>query len=233
MNVEAARHLIERRYATVHGAVQAADYPHFCIVDSGPEMGPTAALGFRLAGEERLFLEDYLDDPIERAVSEKIGIRVNRDRIVEIGAHASAQSRATVALWARTARHLNGIADVAVASVNWLATRPKARSAVHPLDVERQDLGEGLFRGLTLVNRDHSAEWLARDSAVDRHLPARISRDVARDQRERYLIELQLAVSPRRDTLRLNADELNGRARPVGMQAVTRMQSYRRSQPLR
>ena len=115
MNVEAARHLIERRYATVHGAVQAADYPHFCIVDSGPEMGPTAALGFRLAGEERLFLEDYLDDPIERAVSEKIGIRVNRDRIVEIGAHASGQSRATVALWARTARHLNGIADVAVA----------------------------------------------------------------------------------------------------------------------
>lgn len=136
MHVEAARHFIERRYAAIHGAVPATDYPHFCVVDSEPEMGPIAALGFRLAGEERLFLEDYLDDPIERVVSEKLGNRVNRDRIVEIGAHASAQSRATVALWARTARHLNGVADVAVA----VLTGP-LRLMFGKLGIDIHDLG--------------------------------------------------------------------------------------------
>lgn len=136
MHVEAARQFIERRYAAIHGAVPDADYPHFCIVDSEPEKGPIAALGFRLAGEERLFLENYLDDPVERVVSEKLGNRVNRDRIVEIGAHASAQSRATVALWARTARHLNGIADVAVA----VLTSP-LRLMFGKLGIDIYDLG--------------------------------------------------------------------------------------------
>jgi hypothetical protein len=76
---------------------------------------PSAALGFRFASDERLFLEAYLDDPIEEAVARAIGIDVGRDRIVEIGAHASENSRAVMTLWARTARHLGGVADVAVA----------------------------------------------------------------------------------------------------------------------
>jgi len=60
-------------------------------------------------------LEDYLDRPIEDLVSDLYGRAIARERIVEIGAHASEQSRATVALWARAARYLDGIADVAVA----------------------------------------------------------------------------------------------------------------------
>lgn len=136
MHADAARHLIERRYAAVHGAIPATDYPHFCVVDSGPERVPTAALGFRLAGEERLFLEDYLDVPIEMAVSEELGIPIRRDRIVEVGAHASVQSHATVALWARTARHLNGIADVAVA----VLTDP-LRQMFGRLGIDIHDLG--------------------------------------------------------------------------------------------
>lgn len=115
MQAAAVRQLIQRRYAIAHGAVPAADFPHFCVVDPGGEDGPAAALGFRFAGTERLFLEDYLDDPIELIVSAKFGQTIGRERIVEIGAHASDRSRATVALWARTARHLDGLADVAVA----------------------------------------------------------------------------------------------------------------------
>ena len=56
-----------------------------------------------------------LDEPMEKAVSGLFGIPASRDRIVEIGAHASSRSRATVLLWARAARHLNGEADIAVA----------------------------------------------------------------------------------------------------------------------
>lgn len=115
MQAAAVRQLIERRYAIVHGAVPAVEYPHFCVVDPGGRKGPSAALGFRVASTERLFLEDYLDDPIEVVVSSAFGRAIDRRRIVEIGAHASDRSRATIALWARTARHLDGVADVAVA----------------------------------------------------------------------------------------------------------------------
>jgi len=115
MHAAAVRQLIERRYAIAHGAVPAANFPHFCVVDPGGATGPTAALGYRFAANGRLFLEDYLDDPIEAVVSAEFGSAIDRSRIVEIGAHASDRSRATVALWARTARHLDGLADVAVA----------------------------------------------------------------------------------------------------------------------
>jgi hypothetical protein len=69
MHAAAVRQLIERRYAIAHGAVPAANFPHFCVVDPGGATGPTAALGYRFAANGRLFLEDYLDDPIEAAVS--------------------------------------------------------------------------------------------------------------------------------------------------------------------
>ena len=110
-----AKHLIERRFALIHGAIPATQYPHFCVVETANGLGPSAALGFRMADVERLFLEDYLDAPIEEAVSGIFGFPVGRERIVEIGAHASIRSRATVELWVQTARHLDGIADVVVA----------------------------------------------------------------------------------------------------------------------
>jgi len=128
--------LIERRYADAHGAVPALAYPHFCAVDSGGDIGPSAALGFRLAAAERLFLEDYLDAPIEVVVRTALGTPVARERIVEIGAHASNRSRATLALWARTARELNGLADVAVA----VLTTP-LRTMFERLGVAIHDLG--------------------------------------------------------------------------------------------
>lgn len=44
-----------------------------------------AACGFRSAALEPLFLETYLDRPIEAVLSERIGLPVNRCEIVEIG----------------------------------------------------------------------------------------------------------------------------------------------------
>lgn len=129
MQIAAARQLIERRYADVHGASPGADYHHFCVIADGTE-GPRAALGFRLAAAEPLFLEAYLDEPVERVVSEALQAPFRREQIVEIGAHASERSRATIALWAQTARHLAGIADVAVA----VLTEP-LRSMFARLDV--------------------------------------------------------------------------------------------------
>lgn len=129
--------LIEQRYANVHGAAPAVGYPHFCAVDTDGDPGPSAALGFRLAAAERLFLEDYLDEPVEMAVNDAFGYFIPRNRIVEIGAHASVRSRATVALWARTARELSGLADVAVA----VLTAP-LRLMFARLGIDIHDLGD-------------------------------------------------------------------------------------------
>jgi len=116
MQTDAVQKLITSRYAAAHGAVPSFDYPHFCVVGSTPS-APAAALGFRLANEGRLFLETYLDQPVDHLLSERFGRPIGRDHIVEIGAHASEKSHATIALWAQTARHLDGQAEFAVAVI--------------------------------------------------------------------------------------------------------------------
>ncbi len=57
-----------------------------------------AAAGCRNAGEERLFLETYLDTPIERAIAERFGADVPRDEIVEVGSLACRNGRAAIAM---------------------------------------------------------------------------------------------------------------------------------------
>lgn len=105
--------LIQERYRALHGAIPAADYPDYCSV--GPSQAPLAVLGYRMAGAQSLFLECYLDRPVERVVSERLGRHVDRRRIVEIGDHASRRPAATLILWHEAARSLAGQADVAVA----------------------------------------------------------------------------------------------------------------------
>ena len=52
----------------------------------------SAVIGFRPAGNERLFLENYLDLPAERALSNASGSVVQRRQIVEVGNLASTDS---------------------------------------------------------------------------------------------------------------------------------------------
>lgn len=44
-----------------------------------------AAFGVRSAGDEKLFLENYLDQPIEQAIEERTGAKLERSKIAEIG----------------------------------------------------------------------------------------------------------------------------------------------------
>lgn len=55
-----------------------------------------AAAGWRCAAAERLFLEGYLDAPVEAAVTRLAGHAVARERIVEVGHLASAQPGGSV-----------------------------------------------------------------------------------------------------------------------------------------
>lgn len=66
-----------------------------------------AALGFRLAREEPLFLELYLDQSIESLVSNYIGKNIERNSIGETGNLASSDAKSCKTLFAYTADYLH------------------------------------------------------------------------------------------------------------------------------
>ena len=74
--------LIQDRYAAIHGAIPAGDYPAYLTI--GVPQAPLAALGFRHADAGPLFLEAYLDRPIEIVLGERFARPVPRARIVEL-----------------------------------------------------------------------------------------------------------------------------------------------------
>jgi hypothetical protein len=109
---------IRGRYAAVHGAAAPVGYDRFLSRMRCARRG--AALGFRRAADGPLFLERYLDQPIEAALEPHLGPAVQRSRIVEIGSLAANNGLALVNLWSDTARELGSSADIGVA----VLTRP-------------------------------------------------------------------------------------------------------------
>ena len=113
MDRESVEELITNRYAQAYCATPSFDYPRF---QAQRCCGKTkAALGYRRGDTGSLFLETYLDAPIETVLQEKLGRSFSRRDIVEIGNLASYNAPAMVALWARTANDLGSDAEIAVA----------------------------------------------------------------------------------------------------------------------
>jgi hypothetical protein len=102
--------LIRSKYAQVHGARLEQFMPQLvgCLDGDGQAL---AVLGYRSAADGALFLEQYLDLPIEGAIAQAgdaagpvTGLR--RDQIVEVGNFASRDRSATVELVRRLPDHL-------------------------------------------------------------------------------------------------------------------------------
>ena len=74
---------IARRYARCHGAQIDAFMPKLLVAEHGNRYG--AAVGLRPAGAEPLFLEQYLDAPVETALATGLRQPVERAQAVEIG----------------------------------------------------------------------------------------------------------------------------------------------------
>lgn len=94
--------LIRSRYAAVHGAELLEFMPSLLGV-IGARGEPLAVLGYQSAAAGPLFLEQYLDAPIEQILScrdEALGssMRFDRQRIVEVGNFASNDNSATMEL---------------------------------------------------------------------------------------------------------------------------------------
>jgi len=81
---------IRATYVRAYGATIDSFMPKIMRV-SNASGHYRAVMGFRLAGEERLFLENYLDDPIEDVISRYLGKPVNRSEIIEVGNLAEAE----------------------------------------------------------------------------------------------------------------------------------------------
>lgn len=97
---------IERIFARAYGAVIGQHYPTLISVrDADGRI--LAALGFRAAGQQTLFLEQYLDRSVEEEVSAAFGSAVGRGSIVEIGSLASAGHGAAVYLFAALMAYLD------------------------------------------------------------------------------------------------------------------------------
>ena len=118
MNCRSVNELICRRYEQVHGA--APDLNHDRFLDWGSPTGVRAALGYSRACDRRLFLEAYVDLPIEQELERSLGRPFNRRDIIEIGNLAADNALAMVRLWAETANDLGTDAEIAVS----VLTRP-------------------------------------------------------------------------------------------------------------
>ncbi len=104
---------IRQRFFAVHGAIAPVNYGSFMSRMRAADQG--AALGYRRASEGRLFLESYLDEPIEQVLQQRLGMEVERARVVEIGGLASNSSAALVGLWNSAVCELGDDTDIGVA----------------------------------------------------------------------------------------------------------------------
>jgi len=115
---EAVEHFITDIYAKAYGAHIHVHYP--VLMSVRDETGKIlAATGFRPAADEPLFLEQYLDAPIERVLQSP------RAQIVEIGNLASDGGGASLYLFAALAAYLNykGFTQAVVTSTDFLERR--------------------------------------------------------------------------------------------------------------
>lgn len=97
--------LIEGTYARVYGSRIVSHYANIMSVHDESE-NAIAAVGFRSAEDEPLYLEQYLKRPVEAALADAVGSQVPRKRIVEIGSLASVGRGASVFLFVGLAAYL-------------------------------------------------------------------------------------------------------------------------------
>jgi hypothetical protein len=140
--------LISDRYREIYGANLSPSFAAYLSYKKGP--ASTAALGFGRAGDQPLFLERYLDAPIETLVRPAFDREIERDQIIEIGNFAATSPYAMIALWGAAANDLASTSEIAVATL----TRP-LRRMFRRIGVPIVDLAEALPHRLG----ESAGEW--------------------------------------------------------------------------
>lgn len=99
-----AEQFIRSVFLRHHAARVNSFAPDLLLVESPDRV--LAAAGWRSAGEQPLFLERYLDDPVEVLLARLTGQRLSRERVVEVGHLASEKPGASLHVIVALARHL-------------------------------------------------------------------------------------------------------------------------------
>lgn len=143
---EALEAFVTSRFAQAYGARVAPSYPLIAgLLAADGQILATA--GVRFAEDGQLFLERYLDAPIEVEVTRILGPVASRDAIVEIGAFASTHPAWSMQLFEALPPWLAGVAGrrVAVATLRPELARMLGRSgfALSPIaDADPARLGD-------------------------------------------------------------------------------------------
>jgi hypothetical protein len=99
---------VAARYASAYGA-RVEHFALYLAALRGSDGGWSASVGFTPAEAEPLFVEQYLDCPVEQAIAEKLGASLNRSDIVEVGnlaASGSGAARAVIVFMTRLLHEL-------------------------------------------------------------------------------------------------------------------------------
>lgn len=102
---EEAEAFIRATFASHYNAEVPSFAPNLMLMEDAGRI--VAATGWRCAGSEPLYLENYLDTPIEAAMARLAGQPVRREHIVEVGNLATARPGASLDLILTLARHLD------------------------------------------------------------------------------------------------------------------------------
>jgi hypothetical protein len=162
---------VERTYRESYGVVLKEHYPTLMSVqDAAGRI--YAVVGFRLARESSLFLEQYLDEPVERAVGRAWGcVAPARSMIVEIGNLASDGRGATVLLFFALASHLSGLGcTFACATATRQLRGLFAKAGIRAVELAPADPGRLADRGASW-GAYYETEPLVLCGSIDRAWP--------------------------------------------------------------
>ncbi len=140
---------IAERFGRAYGARLTHFLPHLLGVMDGLGRWQAAA-GYAAAGAQQLFLEQYLDRPIEQALGAAVGRPIARGGIVEVGNLAAISAGMARALIPQLARHLHRMGYRWVAFTATCALRNSfQRLGLKPLPIAVADRARLADRGLS------------------------------------------------------------------------------------
>lgn len=99
-----AEEFIHSVFLRHHAARVSSFAPQLLLVETPGQV--LAAAGWRGAGKQPLFLERYLDEPVDVLLARLTGQSLSRERVVEVGHLASEKPGASLHVIVALARHL-------------------------------------------------------------------------------------------------------------------------------
>lgn len=137
----AFEHFIAARFGRAYGAHVTHFLPHLLGVRDGLARWQAAA-GYASADAQALFVEQYLDHPIESTLAAALGRPVARTGIVEVGNLAAISAGMARAIIPQLARHLHRLGYLWVVFTATSALRNSFyRLGLRPLPLVRADPG--------------------------------------------------------------------------------------------